>query len=239
MDMIIGRDGQTSQLNVAIGQKIYRFFPANSVPTDVSRQHCLVTTLGDGKYKIRNIKAANVTYVNGIEIEEGDVSDADRIELGRGRYLLDLSHIIGKLAPQQKPQKVVDITPLQKIWDEYNAQDVQLQKHQKNIGLLASVPMGFTMLGTVISSLSETVRPYAIGFTVIALVIMVYGFYKRYTDKTIERRQQLKVDFQQKYICPNPECRRFLGMTAFVSLQSKGNCPYCKAKYKTLKQPQS
>lgn len=235
MDMIIGRDGKTSQLNVAVGQKIYRFFPADSVPADVSRQHCLVSTVGGGKYKIRNIKAANVTYVNGIEIEEGNVTDSDRIELGRGRYLIDLSYILGKIAPQQKPQKEVDITPLQKIWDDYNNQDVQLQKHQKNIGLLASIPIGFSMLGGLVYSLSETLRPYAFVFTAIALAIMVYGFYKRYADNTIERRQQLKMDFQQKYVCPNPECSRFLGNTSYVSLQSKGSCPYCKAKYKTLK----
>jgi len=238
MDIVIGRDGQTSQLNVSVGQKTYRFYASGSVPADVSRQHCLVTVHDDGKYTIRNIKAANVTYVNGIEIEEKKATDADRIELGRDRYLLNLPYIISKILPLQTQQKEIDITPLEKIWEDYNTEDLKLQKHHKNIGLLASIPIGFTMLGGLISGISMTIRPYALVFTVIALIIMVYGFYKRYTDDTPEKRQKLKIDFQQKYVCPNPQCRHYMGSTPFVTVYSRGHCPYCKTKYKALKQQQ-
>ena len=230
MDLVIGRDGQTSQLNVSVGQKVYRFFAAESVPTSVSRQHCIITVKGEDNYVIRNIKATNVTYVNGIEIEEKSVTLSDKIELGRERYMLNLSYILGKLLPQQQPKKTIDITPLQQIWDEYNAEDLRLKKQQKNIGMLASVPMGFTMLGGLLTGVCPPIRPYAIIFTAIALIIMVYGFYKRYTDNTLEKLQQLKNEFQQKYVCPNPDCRHFLGMTPYASLKSKSNCPYCKAK---------
>ena len=238
MDAVIGRDGQTSQLDVAVGQKIYRFFAPGSVPTDVSRQHCIVTVHGDGSYTVRNIKAANVTYVNGVEIEEKAATDADRIELGRSRYLLNLAYILGKLIPQrQQAQKETDISPLEKIWDDYNAGDLRLQKHQRNIGLLSSIPMGFSLLGGLVTGVSTAIRPYALVFTAIALIFMVYGFYKRFTDHTLEKRQQLKLDFQQHYVCPNPECRHSLGNTPFVSLQRRGQCPYCKIKYKDIKQP--
>ena len=236
MDAIIGREGKTSQLNVSVGQKIYRFFPQGTVPTSVSRQHCIVTTLGDGRYKVRNINAANVTFVNGIEIEEKTVTDDDRIELGQNRYLLNLPYIMERILPkQQQQQKEIDIAPLLKTWEEYIAHDLQLQKHQRNIGMLASVPMGFTMLGGLVTGLCEGVRPYALVFTAIALAVMAYGFYKRYTDDTLEKRQQLKVLFQQQYVCPNPECRHFMGFTPFSSLQDRGQCPYCKARYKDTK----
>ena len=238
MDLIIGRDGQTSQLNVAVGKKIYRFFPAGSVPQNVSRQHCIVTMTEDGKYIIRNIKANNVTYVNGIEIEKKEITDADRIEIGRSRYLVDLSYIIGKLLPQQQKNEV-DISHLQTVWEDYNAQDLKLQKHQKNIGLLASVPMGFTMLGGLVSGLSETIRPYAMIFTAIALAIMIYGFYKRYTDDTLEKRNTLKLQFQQQYVCPNTKCNHFMGFNPFVSIYKRGACPYCQTPYKKIEHMQS
>ena len=235
MDLVIGRDGQTSQLSVSMGQKRYRFFPPDSVPLSVSRQHCIISVQEEGKYNIRNIRAANVTFVNGVEIEEKTASDNDRIELGRDRYLLDLKYILSRITPQQPAQKTVDISPLQKIWESYNEQDLKLQKRQRNIGLLASVPMGFTMLGGLVTGLSESIRPFALVFTAIALAIMVYGFYKRYTDDTLERRQKLKLDFQQKYICPNPECRHFMGTTPYPSLLVRGSCPYCMAKYDKTK----
>lgn len=229
--LIIGRDGQTSQLNVSVGQKTYRFFASDSVPTDVSRQHCLVTLHGNGKYTIRNIKATNVTFVNGLEIEEKTVTDNDRVEIGRSHYLLNLSYIVNKVIPQLQPQKEFDITPLKKIWDDYNNTDIKFQKHQKNLSLLTSIPMCFTMLGGLISGLSADLRRFAIVFTVIAFVIMIYGLIKRITDKTLEKRQQLKFDFQQKYICPNSECSHFLGSTQYISLIKKGQCPFCGVKY--------
>ena len=232
MDLIVGRDGQTSQLNVAVGQKIYRFFAPGSVPTGVSRQHCIITVHDQGKYTVRNIKTTNVTYINGMEIEEKTATDEDRIELGHSRYLLNLSSILGTIMPKQQVQEAIDITPLQSIWDDYISQDLKLQKHQKNIGLLSSVPMGFTMLGGVITGICDPLRPYAIVFTVIALTIMVYGFYKRYTDDTLEKRQQIKLDFQQKYVCPNKKCHHFLGNTPYLSLKEKGCCPYCKIRFK-------
>ena len=236
MDAVVGRDGQTSQLNVAVGNKIYRFFAPGSVPTDVSRQHCIVTTHDDGSYTICNINAANVTYINGIKIDRKTASDTDRIELGRSRYLLNIQYILSKLTPVQQQQKTMDISSLEKLWEDYNAEDLKLQKHQKNIGLLSSVPMGFTMLGGLVTGLSTTLRPYTLVLTAVALCIMIYGFYKRYTDKTLEKRQQLKLDFQQQYVCPNTECGHFMGFTPYSALCSRGNCPYCKVKYKESKQ---
>ena len=237
IDLIVGRDGTTAQLNVAVGQKIYRFFAPGSVPTDVSRQHCIITLHDDATCTIRNVKATNVTYVNGLEIEKKTATDDDRIELGRSRYLLNLSYIMEKIKPRKQAQTEVDITPLKEIWDNYMSQDLKLQKHQKNINMLASIPMGLTMLGGVVTGFCEPLRPYAILFTVVALLVMAYGFYKRFTDDTLDKRQKLKIDFQQKYVCPNPECQHFMGNTPYPSLVAKGSCPYCKAKYQKTTAP--
>ena len=239
MDVIIGRDGTTSQLNVAVGQKIYRFFTKGSVPTDVSRQHCIITTKDDGTYTVRNIKTSNVTYVNGVEIEEMTVTDNDRIELGRGRYMLNLRHIMEKILPQQTDIPEFDITPLQEIWEDYNNNDLKLQKRQKRVSLLASIPMGLTMLGGVVSSFDTSLRTYAVIFTIIALLVLIYGLYRRYNDDTAQKRQKLKIDFQLKYVCPNPKCRHSLSNTPYPLLLDKGRCPYCKAKYKTPQQKPS
>lgn len=231
MDLVIGRDGKTGQLNVAVGQKMYRFFTPGSVPNDVSRQHCIVTVHENGSYTIRNIKTTNVTYVNGLEVERKSATMDDRIELGKGRYLLNLASILETVMPRKKEQATADISHLQKIWDEYNEQDQKLEKHQKIIAMLASVPMAFSMLGGVVTGMCESLRPYAIVFTAMALAVMAYGLFKRFTDDTPKRRQQLRLDFQQKYVCPNSECQRFLGSNPYSFLIKKGSCPYCKTKY--------
>jgi len=232
MDLIIGRDAETSQLNVSAGTRRYRFFAPDSVPMDVSRRHCIVSVDGDGKVVVRNANAANVTFVNGIEIDQMPVTADDRIELGHSRYFLDLAQVIRTLMPQQQPKVELDISPLQKIWDDYVVQDLGLQRRQKNVSLLASIPMGFTMLGGVVTGLSATMRPYAIVFTGIALAIMAYGIYRRFTDDTPNRRQRLKEDFMLKYVCPNPKCRHFMGNMPYASLRARVECPYCKTAFK-------
>ena len=48
MQIIIGRDAKTSQLNVIIGQQTLRLGAPGSVPQTVSRQHCRITVTEGG-----------------------------------------------------------------------------------------------------------------------------------------------------------------------------------------------
>lgn len=64
MQIIIGRDAKTSQLNVIIGQQTLRLGAPGSVPQTVSRQHCRITVTEGGTYVVENLKAANITYIN-------------------------------------------------------------------------------------------------------------------------------------------------------------------------------
>jgi len=78
-------------------------------------------------------------------------------------------------------------------------------------------------------ALNEAIRPYSITFTVIALLIMAYGFYRQATDRAIDKQEQLKKQFQRDYVCP--KCGRFLGFVDYDLLHQNNNCPGCKAKY--------
>ena len=62
MQIIIGRDAKTSQLNVIIGQQTLRLGAPGSVPQTVSRQHCRITVTEGGTYLVENLKAANDTH---------------------------------------------------------------------------------------------------------------------------------------------------------------------------------
>lgn len=225
MEIIIGRDQNTRQLSVVKGGSARLYGRPNSVPMDVSRRHLSLEPVGNGKWHIKNLNDLNVTFVNGIAIESKTISESDKIELGNSHYpfLWD--------ALSEPKVEMVDCRPLKKVWEEYNQANIAISKRQKNIGLLASIPIGITMLGGLWSSIaSDDMKPYAYLFTTIALIVMLYGFYRRYTDNSIEEREEIKKTFQRRYVCP--KCGHFMGFVDYEILIQNDGCNYCKTKYK-------
>lgn len=225
MEIIIGRNQQTRQLNVIKDGKEKIYGNAGSVPMDVSRHHISLQTAGAGKWQIRNLNERNVTFVNGIAVESKTISENDKVELGNSHYLFPWD------ALQEPKVETADIRPLRKVWEDYNQENIRIRKQQKNIGLLASIPMGFTMLGGLIAGVGpEEIRGVAYLFTAIALLIMLYGFYRRFNDNSIEKQEELKKKLQRNYTCP--KCGHFLGFQDYEVLTQSDACPYCKTKYK-------
>lgn len=225
MEIIIGRDQQTRQLCIIKDGNSRLYGQPGSVPMDVSRQHISLQPVGSGKWQIKNLNERNVTFVNGIAVESKTITEKDKVELGNSHYLFRWDTL------QEPKVETVDIRPLKRIWDEYNNANIEIRKRQKNIGLLASIPIGITMLGGLLSGIaSDELKPYAYVFTAIALVVMLYGFYRRFTDNSIEEQEEIKKTFQRKYVCP--KCGHFMGFTDYDILIQNDACPYCKTKYK-------
>lgn len=224
MEIIIGRDQNTRQLNVVKDGKSRLYGQPNSVPMDVSRHHISLQPAGNGKWQIKNLNERNVTFVNGIAVESKTISESDKIELGNSHYLFSWS------ALQEPKVETVDIRQLKRVWDEFNNANIEIRKRQKNIGLLASIPIGITMLGGLLSGVApDDLKPFAYVFTAIALIVMLYGFYRRFTDNSIEEQEEIKKTFQRRYVCP--KCGHFMGFQDYEILTQSDACPYCKTKY--------
>ena len=225
MELVIGRDGATAKLKVVNGTQVSLFGEPASVPADVSRQHCQLTAIDDNTFVIKNIKAANVTWVNGVEVQTKKISKDDVVMLGQSKYILPLVDILDQMRPN-----FADITPLKGVWEEFNRSTIAIRKRQQMNNLLSRIPIFLTMLGGCLIAVSDSIRPYSIAFTVIALLIMAYGFYRQATDRGIDEQEKLKKQFQRDYVCP--KCGRFMGFVDYDLLQQNNNCPACKAKYK-------
>lgn len=225
MDLIIGRDANTAQLRVVNGSQVTLIGDPASVPMNVSRQHCQLKVIDKDTFIITNIKAANVTWVNGVEVQSKQITLDDKVQLGANKYVLPLSEIIKQTEPN-----IADIRQLKAVWDNYNNSLIANRKRQQQNNLLSRVPMMFTLLGSVVAAASEDLRSISIVFTVIAATIMLYGFYRIATDKSIEEQERLKKEFQKNYVCP--KCGRFMGFQDFDIIRQHSNCPYCRAQYK-------
>ena len=225
MEIIIGRDQQTRQLCVVKDGNSKLYGQPNSVPMDVSRHHISLQPAGNGKWQIKNLNERNVTFVNGIAVESKTISENDKIELGNSHYLFSWA------ALQEPKEDTIDIRSLKRIWDDYQQEDTAIRNRQKNNGLLASIPLGFSMLGGIIAGVAPEIREVALVFTGIAFLLFIYGLYRRSQDNSTIELKRLQEDFDQKWVCP--KCKRPLTcFRSYTILSQNDACPFCKTKFK-------
>lgn len=227
MELVIGRDADTSKLTIAVGQQKKLTGAQGSVPKSVSRIHCSIAFNPDGSYELKNLNAQNTTYVNGVPIENKRVTEKDVVELGEDHYLLEWS-----LISQLKP-KVADIRPLQKIWEQYNKDTLSLTVKQNKFNALRTgtgiITMGAIACGFVIGRENSGVI-YIILYG-LAIFLSLTFFIKSYIDasKLPKERMKLTQKFQHDYVCP--QCKRYFSQP-YDQLALNDNCPYCKAMFR-------
>ena len=54
----------------------------------VSRVHCRLTASAEGILEVRDLDSTNGTFVNGARVEQAQLSDGDRIQVGRLELLV-------------------------------------------------------------------------------------------------------------------------------------------------------
>lgn len=224
---------------------------ANSVPGSVSRYngeqgtaHLSLEINKDGGLLVTNLKDQNVTYVNGVEIMTKQITADTTVELGKDRYLInipDILKVVEKILRVAEPEEPAsyNIKHLESVWNKFHQQNIDLQKRARKQGLHARVPMFFTMGAGAISSIAfacgwgDSVKSLCVALTLIGLVFMFYSFLKSKNDTSIEDRERYMEEFQEKYICPNPKCGKFLGNYSYklMKRQYSMTCPHCKCKF--------
>lgn len=238
-----------------------------SVPASVSRckpsegiAHCKIIVDGNGGMTLVNLKEANITLVNGQEIESKHIAGDSKIALGKDRYPMNLPQVleaackivdykpgmaaqgagipVGGPAGQGRPQpKEFRINHLENIWNNFSDGQLNIKKRQKNIGLVRGISPVFTIGSGAIATIARTndwpdwVSTLTIILTVIGAVIMIVAVYLGIKDKSIEENMSLTDDFQSQYVCPNPDCRQYLGNLPYKVLSRKPKCPYCGVKF--------
>ena len=232
MELIIGRDAATSKLRVVDAKtgtaKLYG--QVGCVPKDISRQHCEIRISDSGQISVRNLKTENITFVNGLEVLEKKLSKTDMLQLGRSRFTVDLSTILNTQVP-----KVVDISPLKRVWDEYHEETSRLTIKEKRLNALSKVSGIFSMAaiasGFLLKGQDNHLYYVLYGIAIVLTLAFTIISYIN-ASKVPEKIEQLKEEFMKNYVCPNPDCHRFLGNTYYSVLSQNDCCPYCKVKYK-------
>ena len=225
MEIIIGRNQQTRQLNIIKDGKEKVFGQVGSVPMDVSRHHVSLQPAGAGKWQIKNLNERNVTFVNGIAIESKTISESDKVELGNSHYLFSWD------ALSEPKVETLDISPLKKIWTEYDEQRLEFQIAERKFNTAKSSTGIITMVAIACSLILGHGPVYLILYALAIgiSVVFTYQAYQKSSDVPRKQREMNK-DFQKRYVCP--KCGHFMGFTDYDILIQNDACPYCKTKFK-------
>lgn len=223
MNILIGRDSKTSKLRLTLdGKSVLTDKP--DVPSTVSNAHCQIEVDGP-VIKLRNLDINNYTYVNGQAVEAKTIQKTDRIELGSGRYPLDWNVVSALLPP------MADIRPLQKVWNDYEEQNMALQIKERKFNTLRSVTGLITMTAIVLSITTGGRSIWFVVLYAVAIIASLVFFVKSYFDASHipQKRQELVKKFQREYVCPH--CGHFLGSQSYDILAQNNCCPYCKTQF--------
>ena len=239
MELIIGRESSSPQsiggrLHViSSSKKEYFIGLEGSVPKTVSRQHCKVIIDSDGNMVLVNLKPTNITFINGVEAVQKSIVKTDMIELGSERFKLELKAILDMISSEIP--KTYNISHLKAVWEKYDQAKTEIQVQRDKSAAIQSVT-GILSMASIdcgfIPSIPIGVRGflYAIAI-VLAVVFFVYRI--KHAGEFVHQLKELDEQFHKDYVCPNPQCQRFLGNIPYDDLvkQTK-SCFVCKAEYK-------
>ncbi|MDE5857650.1 MAG: FHA domain-containing protein [Muribaculaceae bacterium] len=219
MEIIIGRQG-TQKTPI-------------TDPT-VSRKHCKVTDNGDGTFTIENLSSLG-TKVDGVDIVRKTANINSILQLGP-TFSASLGDLIGQ--GNSQPQisesslnetKTFDISHLKEVWESFNNKNIQIANSQRQINLIRGLLGIFTMgaMPTIFF-----LGPIGYILTGIGVVGNFYSFVGMKNVETAEEKQCRQDEFDDKWICPNPDCGRSLIARNYrLLIRNYQSCPYCKCKY--------
>lgn len=237
-----------------------RFGAPNSVPNSVSRclpkekkAHCSVEVLkiedDSIELKIINLKEGNSTFLNNRAVitKIFVLKDSDLLKLGEDNFTVKLVDILDSafMALNKVLPPEFSIKHLEKIWDDFHTSEMKLAKRKQRDGIISRLYLPLMLISGGIGALASwlaqgdnlsdgifvflNVIKYLMGAA--AVVFLFLGLYKTVTDHSLEEKDQMVQDLRVHYICPNPECHRYLQQKPYEELRQYKNCPYCKVKW--------
>lgn len=260
--ILVGKEPSEGRLQIAIvgsGRAAVIGQPG-SVPGSVSRckiaegvAHLKIEIDEVGHLTLTNMKPQNVTYVNGSEIVSKHLSTTDAvIELGKDHFPIDLSLVLntaeklvdGTPSSSKKPSRpeafsterqgnqtpVYNISHLELVWNSLQDKRHEIQAKQRRTNMVRTACGIFTSSAILCCFLFG---PVGYVLTAIGVLGNIYSFWGMKNDHSSETLEKLTETFQDDYICPNPDCKKFLGHISYRLLKRQYNmhCPYCKCEY--------
>lgn len=242
MEIIIGREEGARRLHCVADGREFNVGQAGCVPTSVSRKHCKITVNGTNM-SVENLKAQNITYVDGNQIFSKGITASSKVQLGEEKYTIPLQQIlqlatgtatqpvrpVGGPSPQsQAPTK--SLKPLKKIWEDYEARKLDIQESAAKAANMSRLQGILSMCGMCIGFIPGIDQTLRIVIIVAALLVAVFFFIKGMSNDSVHKQiKELDDELAEKYKCPN--CGKPFGSIPYRQIEYNKQCFACGCKY--------
>lgn len=252
--ILVGKEPGQGRLLVAVQGKAAAIGSPGCVPNCVSRcrptenvAHAKIAIDQNGNITLTNMKDQNVTFVNGSEIASKRINQSDTVELGKDRFSVSVPLILetakkivgatggggGKPEPSKKK---FNITHLSGVWDRYEQEIDRIAQQQQETGKKRMLPIMVGSLSGVASPILATLVAVNTLYITVPVAAISFGLYfvnYKKKDTSYEERKAAMEKFTDEYVCPNPECNKFLGNLSYKLLKKQYSmqCPYCKSEF--------
>lgn len=238
MEIIIGREEGVRRLHCIVEGREFNVGQAGSVPLSVSRRHCKISVNGSN-ISIENIKAQNVTFVDGNQIYSKVIAPTSRVQLGEEKFLVPLQQILqlagastNNVGDTIKETPTFSLKPMKEVWKEYDKRRMEIQNNAVKSANKQRLQGIFSMLGMCLGFIPGINPIIRIVIIVTALSIAVYFFIKGSVGETVQQQlHDLDEEYAKKYKCPNPACGRPFGAIPYRNIEYNKQCLACGCKY--------
>ena len=193
MEIIIGREEGARRLHCIVGGREFNIGQAGAVPLSVSRRHCKISVNGSN-ISIENIKAQNVTFVDGNQVVSKGITSNSRLQLGEERFLVPLQQILQlagvSAANGMDPQKeapTFSLKPMKAVWEEYDNRRMKIQNDAAKSANKQRLQGLFSMFGMCLGFIPGIDPTIRIVIIVAALSIGIYFFIKGSVTATVQQ----------------------------------------------------
>ena len=235
MEIIIGREEGARRLHCIAAGREFNIGQAGSVPLSVSRRHCKITANGSN-ISIENIKAQNVTFVDGNQIFSKSISATSKVQLGEEKFLVPLQQILqlvgissANVVTAPKEPLTFSLRPMKAVWEEYHEQKMEIQRKAAKFANNQRLLGIFSMVGACAGAAIPVARWAIMGF---CIILAIYFFYKGNHNTIVQQKlDDLDEEYAKKYKCPNPACGRPFGAIPYRNIEYNKQCLACGCKY--------
>lgn len=226
MELIIGRDATTGQLRMSNGKQAQLFGEKECVPKSVSREHVCISVMDKGEIILKNLNMENETFVNGKGVEQKQIKQGDKIELGNEHWVLSWKDYLDSVFPM-----FVNIRPLEQVWKDYRSNQLKMQIKERRFNAIRSAT-GILTLGAMALSLNGFLgkeNPIYGYLYIVAAIVTALGFIWSYrlASKIPLENARIQEEAEKKYKCP--QCGKLFQLQKYEQLKQQGRCMHCKA----------
>lgn len=136
----------------------------------------------------------------------------------------------------EPPKKKFNISHLKDVWDRYESETYRIAEQQQELGKKRMLPIMVGSSSVLACPILAALGAENTSFITIPVAAISFGLYYvnyKKKDTSYEERKAATEKLTDEYVCPNPECNKFLGNISYKLLkkQYSMHCPYCKSEF--------